>query len=131
VPALVDTNILVYVYDPRTPGKQERARRLLGEGLKADSLRLPDQASVEFVATVTRPMAAGPPLAAGEARREAEHLTAIFDVLYPSDAVVRTALRGAAMYEPSWLDAHMWAYAEVYGLSELVSETSRVQFLCC
>ena len=31
-------------------------------------------------------------------------------------------LRGAAAYQLSWFDAHLWAYAEYYGLSELLSE---------
>ena len=121
--ALVDTNVLVYVFDPRSPTKQRRAEALLREGLKTDSIRLPHQAVVEFVAAVTRPTAAaGPLLPVAEARREAEELLATFGVLYPNDSVVRTALRGAAMYELSWFDAHLWAYAEVYGLSELWSE---------
>jgi predicted nucleic acid-binding protein len=123
VAALVDTNVLVYVYDPRVPAKQRRASDVLLAGLKADSLRLAHQAIVEFVAAVTRPASAGGPLLpAAQARREAEELLATFGVLYPNDSVVRTALRGAAMYELSWFDAHMWAYAEVYGLSELWSE---------
>jgi predicted nucleic acid-binding protein len=43
-------------------------------------------------------------------------------VLYPNDALVRTALRGMAAYQLSWFDAHVWAYAEHYGLDELWSE---------
>ena len=35
---------------------------------------------------------------------------------------MRAALRGAAAHGLSWFDAHLWAYAEVNGLSELVSE---------
>jgi predicted nucleic acid-binding protein len=35
---------------------------------------------------------------------------------------VRTALQGAAAYQLSWFDAHLWAYAEHYGLEEIVSE---------
>ena len=121
--ALVDTNVLVYVYDPRVPAKQRRASDVLLAGLKADAVRLAHQAIVEFVAAVTRPASSGGPLLpVAQARREAEELLATFDVLYPNDSVVRTALRGAAMYELSWFDAHMWAYAEVYGLSELWSE---------
>lgn len=121
--ALVDTNVLVYVYDPRSPAKQRRAQQILLEGLRADSVRLPHQAVVEFVAAVTRPSASGPALMpAAEARREAEELLSVFNVLYPNDSVVRTALRGAAMYDFSWFDAHIWAYAEIYGLSELWSE---------
>jgi predicted nucleic acid-binding protein len=123
VAALVDTNVLVYVYDPRLPVKQRRASRILNAGLKSGGVRLAHQAVVEFVAAVTRPTHQGPPLLPpSDARREAEELLAIFDVLYPNDSVVRTALRGAAMYGLSWYDAHMWAYAEVYGLSELLSE---------
>lgn len=121
--ALVDTNVLVYVFDPRSPAKQRRAVALLREGLQTDSVRLPHQALVEFVAAVTRPTgSAGPLLPVAEARREAEELLSTFGVLYPNESVVRTALRGAAMYELSWFDAHLWAYAEVYGLSELWSE---------
>jgi predicted nucleic acid-binding protein len=35
---------------------------------------------------------------------------------------VRTAVRGCALYQLSWFDAHLWAYAEHYGLSTLYSE---------
>jgi predicted nucleic acid-binding protein len=43
-------------------------------------------------------------------------------VLYPNEATVRTALRGAAAYQLSWFDAHLWAYAEQFGLDQLLSE---------
>jgi predicted nucleic acid-binding protein len=36
--------------------------------------------------------------------------------------VLLTALRGTAIYGLSWFDAHLWAYAEVHGLSEILSE---------
>ena len=42
--------------------------------------------------------------------------------LYPNESIVRLALRGAAAYQLSWFDAHMWAYAEHYGMNELYSE---------
>jgi predicted nucleic acid-binding protein len=57
-----------------------------------------------------------------DARREAEELLAQFTLLYPTDDVLRTALRGAAAYGLPWFDAQMWAHAEVYGLEELISE---------
>ena len=121
--ALVDTNVLVYRFDPRFADKQRTATELLRRGIAEDSVRLPHQAIVEFVAAVTRPLPdGGSLLTVDDARREAEELLGQFEVLYPSDALVRLALRGAATYGMSWFDAHMWAYAEHYGLSELISE---------
>lgn len=43
-------------------------------------------------------------------------------MLYPDRELVRIALRGAAAYQLSWFDAHMWAYAERFGLGQLLSE---------
>jgi len=123
VAALVDTNVLVYRFDPRSPAKQERADEVLRRGIAEDTVRLPHQAIVEFVAAVTRPLPGlGPMLSPDDARREAEELLGQFEVLYPTEALVRTALRGAAAYRLSWFDAHVWAYAEHYGLDELLSE---------
>jgi predicted nucleic acid-binding protein len=123
VAALVDTNLLVYRFDPRFPEKQTRANELLRRGIAEDTLRLPHQAIVEFVAATTRPLKDyGPLLPPDEARREAEELLDQFEILYPNDAIVRLALRGMPAYQLSWFDAHIWAYAEHYGLTELFSE---------
>jgi predicted nucleic acid-binding protein len=123
VAALVDTNVLVYRFDSRFPKKQDRARAILREGLVSDSVRLPHQAVIEFMAAVTRGSPKrGPILRAEDARRETEELLSQFTVLYPNEALVRTAVRGMAAYQLSWFDAHLWAYAEHYGLEELWSE---------
>lgn len=123
MPALVDTNVLVYRFDPRFPDKQRIATALLREGIELDTIRLPHQAILEFVAAVTRARRGSRPLLASrDAFREAEELLAQFVVLYPDERVVRTAVRGAATYQMSWFDANIWAYAEVYGLSELLTE---------
>lgn len=121
--ALVDTNILVYRFDPRFPEKQRIATAVLRDGVVEDSIRIPHQAIVEFVSATTRPVAGGVSLLApDEARIEAEELLSQFTVLYPNDSLVREALRGAAAYGLSWFDAHLWAYADHYGLGEIVSE---------
>ena len=121
--ALVDTNVLVYRFDHRFPGKQAIATKLLREGIIQDTIRIPHQAVLEFVQAATKPLQVGKPLLSVEdARREAEEFLTQFVILYPNEAVVRTALRGAAAYQLSWLDAHLWAYAECFGLSELISE---------
>jgi predicted nucleic acid-binding protein len=123
VASLIDTNVLVYRFDSRFPDKQRGATELLRTGIAERSIYLAHQAIVEFVAAVTRPLDASEPLLdPADARREAEELLAQFDVLYPDEELVRIALRGAAAYQLSWFDAHMWAYAERFGLEELVSE---------
>lgn len=121
--ALVDTNILVYSFDFRFPEKRRAATALLRKGIAEDSVRIPHQAIVEFVSVAGRPLKTGGSLlSADEARRQAEEFLSEFTILYPNETVVRTALRGAAAYGLSWFDAHLWAYAEHYGLQELMSE---------
>jgi len=125
VASLVDTNILVYRFDARDAVKQHRAREVLRNGLLNDSVVLAHQCIVEFVAAVTRPreeLARAPLLPLSEATVEAERLLTQYTVLYPAREVVLTALRGTAMYGLSWFDAHLWAYAEVYGVDEILSE---------
>ncbi len=121
--ALVDTNVLVYRFDPHFPDKQRKATAVLRSGIEDRSVRVAHQAVVEFVAAVTRQRPSEPPLLSRtDAFREAEELLAQFEILYPTEALVRAALRGTAAYGLPWYDAHMWAFAEHYGLDELISE---------
>jgi predicted nucleic acid-binding protein len=123
VAALVDTNVLVYRFDCTAPRKRAVAREFLRDGVARNSLRISHQAVFEFVASATRPRHDGKPLMSRPAAyREAEELLVQFVVLYPNEALVRRAVRGASAYQLSWYDAHMWAYAEHYGLSEFYSE---------
>lgn len=120
---LVDTNILVYRYDYRFPRKRAIATRVLREGIKRDDLRVPHQAIIEFVAATIKPLGkSGALLTRENALREAEELLACFTILYPDETLIRTALRGMVAYQLSWFDAHLWAYAECFGLDEILSE---------
>lgn len=121
--ALIDTNILVYRFDTRFPDRQRVATEILRRGIAEDSIRVPHQAIMEFVAAVTRPLGTITPLLpVQDALREAEEMLTQFTVLYPDEMLLRTALRGAVAYQLSWFDAHLWAYAEHFGLTELLSE---------
>jgi predicted nucleic acid-binding protein len=123
--SLVDTNVLVYRFDPRDSVKQQIADALLRDHLQDDSLLIPHQAIVELVSALTKPRAdfrGAPLMGIEQARLEAEALMGEFRVLYPTPEVLVTALRGSAAYQLSWFDAHLWAYAEVYGVSEILSE---------
>lgn len=123
--SLVDTNVLVYRCDPRDPTKRQIADDLLRGSLAQDVLVLPHQAILEFIAAVTRPrrdLDGAPLLPLPKALQEAEDLMGQFLVIYPDSEVLRTALRGTSTYQLSWFDAHLWAYAEVHGIPEILSE---------
>jgi predicted nucleic acid-binding protein len=123
VASLVDTNILVYRCDASDPAKREAARDLLRKGTAKGELRIPHQALVEFVNAVTKGRTGGRSLLPREeAWRQAEDLLNEFPVLYPNELVFRTSLLGMAAYRLSCDDAHLWAYAEHYGIPEILSE---------
>lgn len=120
--ALIDTNILVYRFDSRFPDKQKIATEVLRRGISENSVRLPHQAIVEFIAAVTRPIRGHAILTQVDALREAEEFLQQFTVLYPNESILREAIRGCAAYQLSWFDAHLWSYAEHYGLPVILSE---------
>jgi predicted nucleic acid-binding protein len=123
VAALVDTNVLVYRFDSRFPEKQRIAKEILRRGIAGQDLLVPHQAVLEFFSAVTRSrQGVQPLLTRTEAYRETEELLNLFPILYPSESVLRTAIQGGAAHGLSWFDAHLWAYAEVNRLSELISE---------
>ena len=120
--ALIDTNILVYRFDSRFPEKRKIATEILRRGIAEDSVRVPHQAIVEFVAAVTRPIRGHSILKQLDAFREAEEFLKQFTILYPNESILRDAIRGCGAYQLNWFDAHLWAYAEHYGLAEIFTE---------
>ncbi len=119
---LIDTNILVYRYDSRFPDKQQIAMNVLRDGIATGRVHIAHQSIVEFVAATTRGGSENRLLDFTSAIREAEELMEQFPIIYPDAVVLRTALRGIIAYGLSWFDAHIWAYAEVHGIAELLSE---------
>ncbi len=104
--ALIDTNVLVYRFDPRFPDKQRIATDLLRRGIAEGDLRIPHQAVLEFLAAVTRRTGKGSPLPSYRyAYLESEDLFNQFEILYPNESLVRIAIRGAATYQMPWFDA--------------------------
>jgi len=94
VAALIDTNVLVCRFDGRFPSKQKRATEILRRGIIENSVRLPHQAIIEFVAAVTHPIRGHIILKQPDALREAEEFLQQFTVLYRNEAILRDALRG-------------------------------------
>ena len=83
--ALVDTNILIYRFDPRFPDKQAQATAVLRRGLSDDVVRVPHQAIVEFVAAATRP------------RKPDDPLLSLTDAVREAEEIIRGTLRTARL----------------------------------
>lgn len=122
----VDTNVLVYRYDPADPRKQARAAVLLRDAIAAGEAALPYQTVVEFVNATSRSRGGRPPILGRElARHEARLLLQQFPVLHPDAEQLELALHGAAFHQLAWFDALMWACAERWGCDVLWSEDFR------
>ena len=97
---------------------------VLRDGIATGSTRIPYQSSIEFVVATTRGGPGDQLLDAVDASREAEELMAQFPIIYPDDAVLRTALRGAAAYGLSWFDAHISLHVSPRGEVKCVRGSS-------
>ena len=75
-----------------------------------------------YLAAVTPPIRGHTILKQADALRAAEVFLKQFRVLYPNEAILRHAIRGCAAYQLNWFGAHLWSYAEYYGLPEIFTE---------
>ncbi len=120
LPALIDTNILVYASDPRHPQRQERAIQLLQRLELLRSGRLSAQVLAEFinVSTHTR----HPLYTYAEAIRQVERLLQAFPVFDLTPLIILEAARGASAYSLSYYDAQIWATARLNQTQVVFSE---------
>jgi len=115
----LDTNVLVYANDVASPEKRERARALIDEGVRADSLVVSTQVFAEFWVTVTRKLAVT--LSPELAKRQLALLSALKVV--PVDlGVVMDAVGIQERYGLSFWDAQILAAAKAGGASVVLSE---------
>jgi predicted nucleic acid-binding protein len=117
---LIDTNLLVYVYDAREVERQTRAQRLLDE-LRALSIgRLSVQALSEFFHVSTRRLS--PPLTAAEAFDQVTLLAQVWPVFELTPLIALEAARGVRDHGLPYYDAQMWATARLNQVPILLSE---------
>ncbi len=118
--ALVDTNVLVYLFDGDEPAKRARATAVVAGLAAAGAGCVSTQVLGEFFVVVSRKFAV--PLTAAVAARQVVHFAEIFDVLSVDAAVVHEAVRGVAQHGLSYFDAQIWAAALVHGVPVVLSE---------
>lgn len=116
---LVDTNVLLYVHDPASPRKRERARELVAH-LGPDVGCLSAQNLAEFASASMRKLS--PPLTSDRAYEQAAFFAETWRVFDLTPQVVLEALRGVRDHRLSYYDAQVWASARLNQVDAIFSE---------
>jgi len=114
----LDTNVVVYAYDERSPQKQEVARRLLKDAVSG-KIVISTQVLAEFAATMLHKVS--PPARADAVMRGLDALEAI-RMIVPDAELVRRAVEARAAYGIHFYDGMIVAAAERAGCKRLLSE---------
>lgn len=117
---LVDTNVLVYAYDPSDPIKRQRATVVIATLEASSRGYLSTQVLGEFFNTATRKIAQ--PLTVAEAERSVARYVRSWPVLGITATTVIEAVRGVRQYQLPYCDAVIWATAKLGGLRTILSE---------
>src|SRR5262245_39961290 len=117
---LIDTNVLVYAYDPTDGDKRERAIEVL-ESLGTRQLgSLSTQILGEFFVTVTRKIPS--PLTEVEAEHNVTSYARSWVVYDLRQSLFLEAVRGPQQHRLSYWDSLIWATAKLNDLPNVLSE---------
>lgn len=117
---LIDTNVLVYIYDRSEAEKRQQAIDVLTRIREAGTGVLSAQVLSEFYNTVTRKLAA--PLSPAQAQDQCASLARVWTVFPVTAQVVLEAARGVRAYQFSFWDAQIWAVARLNRIPVVLSE---------
>lgn len=120
VAILVDTNVLVYAYDPSETVKGPRARTVLAQIEAQGSGAVTVQVLNEFFVTVTRKIAS--PLTMEEAEQRVRTYVSTWPVLDLTPRAPLEAIRGVREHQIAYWDALLWASARLNGIPNLLTE---------
>jgi predicted nucleic acid-binding protein len=117
---LVDSNLLVYAFDPRDKQKQDTAIALLDDLLAAGRAVLSVQCLSEFFNAVTRKLP--DPLPSASALLELDRFTRTYRVLDLTAAAILEGCRAANDYSLSVWDGLLWAVAKLNRVPYILTE---------
>jgi predicted nucleic acid-binding protein len=117
---LVDTNVLVYVYDATNAAKRRQAMAVMDQLRLRGAGALSAQVLGEFFVTVTRKIPQ--PLTAAEAERRVANYLRSWPVYELTPLVVLEAVQGVQRYQLSYWDSLIWATAKLNGVANVLSE---------
>jgi predicted nucleic acid-binding protein len=111
---LIDSNLLIYMFDGRDEPKRQRAIATVLALAEAGEGRLSVQCLSEFFSVTTRSKAGMPPmLSIGIAAQQAETLTRTFETFPLTPQIVLEAMRGVREFRLAFWDAQIWAAARL------------------
>lgn len=120
---LIDTNVLIYLFDTQNPAKQKKAQLVLNALGSMQTGRLSVQCLVEFFSVATRRLT--PPLSPMDAFTQIELFQKIWPVFNLTPLVVLEAARGVQEHQLAYYDAQIWAIARLHQTPLILSEDFR------
>jgi predicted nucleic acid-binding protein len=118
---MVDTNVLIYAFDPAAGDKRTRAVDLIRKLSEDGELAVSVQVLNEFYNVATRPNKP-PSLAHEDAKQVAQDLANVSEVLPLTSAVTFRALDAIPRHGLSFWDALIWAAAKENGVTVIYTE---------
>jgi len=119
-PILIDTNVLIYLYDHNQPVRQQQAQYVLEQLELSQSGRLSVQCLAEFFSVATRKLT--PQLTAAQALQQVGWLARLWPVFDLTPMIVLETGRGVRDYQLSYYDAQIWASARLNQVEVIFSE---------
>lgn len=116
----VDTNVLLYAYDPEEGDKQSQAMSVLARLGTTRRGSISAQVLGEFFVTVTRKIT--PPLTLEEAEQRVTNYVRSWVVYDLTEAVVAEAMRGVGQHQFPYWDGLIWATAKLHRVANVLSE---------
>jgi predicted nucleic acid-binding protein len=123
VKIFLDTNVLVYAYDPADPPRQKQAIHILDHLHIQGNGVLSTQVLGEFFSAIIRPFRGMPPrLTTAEALHSVEVLSVQFEVLPLTTMNILEAGRAVRDHQLAYYDAQIWATARLNQITIIFSE---------
>lgn len=117
---LVDTNVLVYSFDPRDLPKQRRAREVIEKLLATDRAVVSVQCLTEFFRAVRWRLPE--PLSPDDALEEVTRFSVACRVLDLTTSAVLEACRATNDHQMAIWDALIWSVAKLNGIPYILTE---------
>jgi predicted nucleic acid-binding protein len=120
ITALIDTNLLVYFFDPRDPVRQNRAGEVLHFLEETKTGYLSVQNLAEFMSVCSRRLT--PWITLSEGMQQTELWMIAYPALELTPLIVLEAARGVRDYSMAYYDAQIWATARLNQIPYILSE---------